>query len=86
MSDVGQIIQPHVVKNVVQADEKENIKDVDESANTSYVYSPMSIDHDKSIQSSCHLSLTAHRLSCDVDTYTCELYAYLRDVEVIESC
>lgn len=87
MSDVGQIIQPHVEKNdVVQTDEKENIKDVDVSANTSYVYSPMSIDNDKSIQSSCHLSLTAHRLSCDVDTYTCELYAYLKDVEVIESC
>jgi len=81
LSDVSQIVPPSV-KNVVQTDEKD-IKDIDESADSSNVYSPMSVDHDKSIQSTSH-SLTAHRLSCDVDTYTCELYSYLRDVEVME--
>lgn len=81
MSDVSQIVPPSV-KNEVKTDDKD-IKDIDESADTSNVYSPMSIDNDKSIQSTCH-SLTAHRLSCDVDTYTCELYSYLRDVEVME--
>jgi len=80
LSDVSQIVPPSV-KNV-QTDEKD-IKDIDESADSSNVYSPMSVDHDKSIQSTSH-SLTAHRLSCDVDTYTCELYSYLRDVEVME--
>ncbi|CAH1724067.1 unnamed protein product [Aphis gossypii] len=78
LSDVSQIVPPSV-KNVVQTDEKD-IKDIDESADSSNVYSPMSVDHDKSVQSTSH-SLTAHRLSCDVDTYTCELYSYLRDVE-----
>jgi len=76
LSDVGQVIQPSV-----KVDEKEKIKDVDESADTSLVYSPMSVDYDKSMQSFSSSSLTAHRLSCDVDTYTCELYTYLRDVE-----
>jgi len=78
LSDVSQIVPPSV-KNIVQTDEKDN-KDIDESADSSSVYSPMSVDHDKSIKSTSH-SLTAHRLSCDVDTYTCELYSYLRDVE-----
>lgn len=78
MSDVGQIVQPPV-SNVV---EKDDTSHLDEVANSSNVYSPMSIDHDKSIESSC-ISLTAHRLSCDIDIYTSELYSYLRDVEVI---
>lgn len=81
LSDVSQIVLPSI-KNEVKTDEKET-KDVDKSADSSNVYSPMSIDNDKSIQSTCH-SLTANRLSCDVDTYTCELYFYLRDVEVME--
>lgn len=81
LSDVGQIIQPSV-KTIVQSDEKENLKEKDESADSSYVYSPMSVDHDKSMQISC-LSLTAHRLSCNIDIYTSELYVYLRNVEVM---
>ncbi|XP_001942828.2 cyclin-A2 [Acyrthosiphon pisum] len=78
LSDVSQIVAPSV-KSEVKTDDTD-IKDIDESANSSNVYSPMSIDNDKSIQSTCH-SMTAHRLSCDVDTYTVELYSYLRDVE-----
>lgn len=78
LSDVSQIVPPPA-KNEVQTDEKD-IKDIDESANSSSVYSPMSVDHDKSTISTSH-SLTAHRLSCDVDTYTCQLYFYLREVE-----
>lgn len=84
MSDIGKIVQSPV-KDDVKTDEKEKVKDIDESADTSSVYSPMSVDHDKSMLSSCHSSLTAHRLSCDIDTYTCELYSYLRDVEVKRS-
>ncbi|XP_015374955.1 PREDICTED: cyclin-A2 [Diuraphis noxia] len=78
LSDVSQIVLPSV-KNEVKTDEKDT-KDIDKSVDSSNVYSPMSIDNDKSIQSTCH-SLTANRLSCDIDTYTCELYFYLRDVE-----
>ncbi|XP_022178942.1 cyclin-A2 [Myzus persicae] len=78
LSDVSQTV-PTFVKNEEKIDEKD-IKDIDNLADSSNVYSPMSIDNDRSIQSTCH-SLTAHRLSCDVDTYTCELYYYLRDVE-----
>lgn len=83
MSDVGQIIQP-TVKDV-ENDEKDNIKDTDEVSDTSCVYSPMSVDHDKSMQSTSSL-LTVHRLSSDIDTYTCELYSYLRSFEVIGNC
>lgn len=82
LADVNQIVPPSV-KTVVQTDEKD-IKDIDESADSSCVYSPMSVDHDKSMLNSSH-SMTAHRLSCDVDTYTCELYSYLRNVEVMEN-
>lgn len=82
LSDVSQTV-PTFVKNEEKIDEKD-IKDIDNLADSSNVYSPMSIDNDRSIQSTCH-SLTAHRLSCDVDTYTCELYYYLRDVEVMEN-
>lgn len=83
MSDVGQIVIQPPAKNVVYTNEKESIKDGDESANTSCAYSPMSVDHEKSMQNSSYFSLTAHRLSCDIDTYTSELYSYLRDVEVV---
>jgi len=78
LSDVSQIVPP-----LVKSDEKD-IQHVDESADSSCVYSPMSIDHDKSMQNASH-SLTAHRLSCDIDIYTVELYSYLRDVEVMEN-
>lgn len=83
LSDVGQIIQPPV-KNIVQSDEKDNLKEKDESADSSCVYSPMLVDHDKSMPISC-LSLTAHRLSSNIDIYTTELYAYLRNVEVMNN-
>lgn len=81
LSDVGQVIQP-IVKDV-ENDEKNNVKDVDEVSDSSCVHSPMSVDHDKSMQSSSGGSLTAHRLSSNIDTYTCELYFYLRDFEVM---
>lgn len=77
LSDVGQNIQPSI-EDIVESDEKDNSKD--EPSDSSCVYSPMSVDHDKSIS-----SLTAHRLSCDIDTYTCELYSYLRSVEVLKN-
>lgn len=80
LSDVGQIVQPSI-EDIVKTDEKDNSKD--EQSDSSYVYSPMLVDHDKSIQKS--LSLTAHRLSCDIDTYTTELYSYLRNVEVLKN-
>lgn len=81
LSDVGQIIQPLLLKDVIEeSEEKAHIKR--EDLDSSCAYSPMSVDHDKSIQSSS-LSLTANRLSTDIDTYTCELYFYLRDVEVL---
>lgn len=80
LSDVGQIVQPPI-EDIVQTDEKDNIND--DQSDFSCVYSPMSVDQDKSIQKS--LSLTAHRLSCDIDTYTTELYSYLRNVEVLEN-
>lgn len=78
LSDVCQIVQPSI-EDIVQIDEKDNAIDV--QSDSSCVYSPMSVDHEKSIQKS--LSLTAHRLSCDIDTYTSELYSYLRNVEVL---
>lgn len=81
LSDVGQIIQPLV--QGAQTDDKNSTNDADDSLCSS-VYSPMSVDHEKSILNSS-LSLTAHRLSCDIDTYTCELYSYLRNVEVIQT-
>lgn len=77
LSDVCQIIQSPVKNVIEETVEKADIKHID----SSYGYSPMSIDLDKSIQGS-NLSLTANRLSSDIDTYTCELYSYLRDVEV----
>lgn len=80
LSDVGPIIQP---PTKVETEENDDTKHMNETADLSSVYSPMSVDHDKSTQSSCH-SLTAHRLSCDIDVYTCELYSYLRNVEVIK--
>lgn len=79
LSDVGQIIQPYVKENV---ETDENC--IDESANSSCVYSPMSVDHDQSMQKTCQ-SLTAYRLRCDIDAYTSELYSYLLDVEVIKN-
>lgn len=85
LSDVGQIVIQPPAKNVVHTNEKETIKDGGESANTSCVYSPMSVDHEKSMHDSSHFSLTAHRLSCDIDIYTSELYSYLRDVEVVNN-
>ncbi|XP_050521594.1 cyclin-A2 [Daktulosphaira vitifoliae] len=77
LSDVGQTILP--VNEIVESADN-SIKLIDESADSSCVYSPMSVEHDKSLQSVCN-SLTAYRLRCDVDTYTTELYSYLRDVE-----
>lgn len=85
MADVGQnVIQPPVVKDVVHTDEEESIKDGNESANTSVVYSPMLVDHEKSLQNSS-FSLTAERLSSSIDIYTSEFYSYLRDVEVVNN-
>ncbi|XP_050442501.1 cyclin-A2 [Adelges cooleyi] len=78
LSDVGQTLLPSVEENV-KNDEKD-IEFVDESANSSCVYSPMSVENDKSLQNSSQ-SLTAYRLRCDVDAYTSELYSYLREVE-----
>jgi len=82
LTDVGQVIQPSVKD--VQGDEKDNDKDIDEVLDSSCVYSPMSVDHDKSVQSSSSL-LTSYRFSSDIDTYTCELYSYLRNFEVTEN-
>lgn len=77
LSDLGQGNQSPV-KDDSQTVEKSSVKDVDESANSSCVYSPMSVDHDTS------RSMTAHRFSCDIDTYTSEFYSYLRSVEVLK--
>lgn len=81
LSDIGQINQPPTKSKTEEIDDIKHMNET--SADLSSVYSPMSVDHDKSMQSFCH-SLTAHRLSCDIDIYKCELYSYLMNVEVIE--
>ncbi|XP_025415048.1 cyclin-A2 [Sipha flava] len=72
LSDLCQVNQSPVKAVGESADKSSVVDDDDESLETSRVYWPM-FDHDK--------SMTAHRLSCNIDTYTCELYFYLRAVE-----
>lgn len=84
MSVIAQINQPYVKEDIIIKSDEEDTNHIDESGELSRIYSPMSVDHNKSLQDACR-SLTAYRLRCDVDVYTSELYSYLLDVEVINN-
>lgn len=81
LSDITNIIQPSVIVRDIQRNQIENAHYIDEITNFSNVNLSLSVTHGKSTRSSCN---SVHQLTSDIDNiYASELYAHLRDIEVL---
>lgn len=80
--DIGQFVQPYV-KYPIKTDAKDDIKRINKSALCCVYTAHNVVEHEHDADYGSGISLAAHQMSCNINTYKCELYSYFTDVEVI---